>query len=224
LEEETRAWSNPLSWEGKGVPQAGDDVHIEPTWNMVLDIPDPPEFNSVLINGRLSFERGMGPVTFRAHNIWVQQGQFYIGTEEEPFEEDANIVLLGMQDDETLVIPGSSEAGNKVLVNSGKVKWYGTDRNNTSRLRAAVTTAMNTATVAAGLDWQEGDELYFAPTTMQTDHSDYLTIVSYDETTGNLLLSDNFSHYHWGQESVTDEFGGLDMRGEVILLTRNIKI
>jgi hypothetical protein len=51
---------------------AGDDVHIKPTWNMLLDIPNPPEFNSVTINGRLTFKEDMGDVNFKAHNIWVQ--------------------------------------------------------------------------------------------------------------------------------------------------------
>jgi hypothetical protein len=139
LEEEYRLWSNPLSWEGAGIPKAGDDVHIAPTWNMLLDIADPPEFNNVMINGRLTFADDAGDVTFKAHSIWVQQGQFYIGTKEKPFTNKANIVLAGMQDDPTLVISGGIEAGNKVLVNSGKVKWFGADRNNTSRLRGAVT-------------------------------------------------------------------------------------
>lgn len=131
-----------------------------------------------------------------------------------------------MQDDPTLVISGGIEAGNKVLVNSGKVKWFGTDRDNTSRLREAVDPTKNTALVAPGLDWKEGDELYFAPTTMQEEQSDYLTIVSYDTATGTLELDDFFSHYHWGQDNAPtpEEFGGIDMRGEVILLSRNIKI
>jgi hypothetical protein len=124
------------------------------------------------------------------------------------------------------VISGSIEAGNKVLVNSGKVKWFGADRNNTSRLRGEVNPTMDTALVETGLDWKEGDELYFAPTSMHEDQSDYLTIVSYDSNSGQLELSGNFNHYHWGSDSAPtpQEFGGLDMRGEVILLTRNIKI
>ena len=45
-----------------------------------------------------------------------------------------------------------------------------------SRLLGVVEKGANTATVASGLNWQAGDELYFAPTAMQENHSDYLTI------------------------------------------------
>jgi hypothetical protein len=71
LEPEYRLWNNALSWEGKGIPQAGDDVVIEPTWNMLLDITDPPLINSLTINGRLTFKPDIGDITFRAKNVWV---------------------------------------------------------------------------------------------------------------------------------------------------------
>ena len=95
-----------------------------------------------------------------------------------------------------------------------------------SRLKAIVNPGENTATVDSGLDWKEGDRLYFAPTALQHTHSDYLTIDSYNDETGDLQLQNTFNHYHWGQENApsTTEFGGVDMRGEVLLLSRNVQI
>ena len=59
---------------------------------------------------------------------------------------------------------------------------------------------------------------------MQQLHSDYLTIDTYDNANGELVLTKPFEFYHWGQANAptAEEFGGLDMRGEVILLSRNI--
>jgi hypothetical protein len=58
---------------------------------------------------------------------------------------------------------------------------------------------------------------------MKQDQSDYLTIVSYDQGTGALELNAAFKFYHWGDASApTTAFGGVDMRGEVILLSRKI--
>jgi hypothetical protein len=57
---------------------------------------------------------------------------------DEPFPHLAKIVLLGLQDDETVVISGGIEAGNKVLINSGKVEFYGKKRDRLSRLRNKV--------------------------------------------------------------------------------------
>ena len=93
---------------------------------MLLDIPNPPVLNSLKINGRLTFDDK--DITLQARNIWVQSGQLYIGTKEKPFEHEAKIVLLGDTHDDTVVIDGAIEAGNKVLVNTGTVKMYGKSR------------------------------------------------------------------------------------------------
>jgi hypothetical protein len=79
LEKEYRLWSDPVSWGGV-VPKAWDSVEIKPTWNMLLDIPNPPPLTSLTINGRLTFKDGKD-VTLKAKNIWVQSGQLYIGAD-----------------------------------------------------------------------------------------------------------------------------------------------
>jgi hypothetical protein len=94
-----------------------------------------------------------------------------------------------------------------------------------SRLHGIVNKGDDEAKVGAGLSWEEGDKLFFAPTAMQHDHRDYLTTKSYNNDTGALELEGNFEHYHYGASEVKpDEFAGVDMRGEVILLTRNVQI
>jgi len=89
---------------------------------------------------------------------------------------------------------------------------------------ATVNPGTNTAKVKTQLDWQSGDQLYFAPTAMQATHSDYATIDEYNSETGDLTLTTGFSFYHWGQEPSTFDSHGVDMRGEVVLLSRNIQI
>jgi len=43
--------------------------------------------------------------------------------------------------------------------------------------------------------------------------------------TGKVEITKPLNYYHWGQpESTGQLYDGLDMRGEVVLLTRNIKI
>jgi hypothetical protein len=55
--------------------------------------------------------------------------------------------------------------------------------------------------------------------------SDEAEIASYDAVTGIATLTAALKFYHFGQaESTGAEYNGLDTRGEVILLTRNIKI
>jgi hypothetical protein len=134
--------------------------------------------------------------------------------------------LLGETEDDTLVIGSSLKAGNKILVNTGTVKMYGKDVMRQSRLHESVKRGQNTAKVDSGLQWGEGDKLYFAPTAMQATHSDYLTIIDYDNESGDLILDADFEFYHWGKSSAptSSEYSGVDMRGEVILLSRNVVI
>ena len=120
---------------------------------------------------------------------------------------------------------GAVEAGNKVLVNVGLVEFFGKQRSRWSRLLATVLKDERSAMIEPYLDWQAGDQLYFAPTAMQADHSDYLTIESYNRDTGELRLTEPFKHYHYGREdSTADQYNGVDTRGEVVLLSRNIQI
>lgn len=60
---------------------------------------------------------------------------------------------------------------------------------------------------------------------MQAYDVDYRTIDSYDAGTGELKLTESIYFYHWGAKSSTeDDYNGVDMRGEVVLLSRNVRV
>lgn len=137
LEDQVRLWSDPVSWRyydeslnliEPGVPQAGDDVLIRPTWNMLYDMPDDPNYvlNSLTIeSSRLSID-DVANRSLITRNIWNKGGQLYIGAEDNRITNSKiTITLVGAQDDDVIDIDGIGDPGNKVLVNTGKVKWYG---------------------------------------------------------------------------------------------------
>jgi hypothetical protein len=79
--------------------------------------------------------------------------------------------------------------------------------------------------VESGLDWVAGDRLGLLPTSYQWDSWDEIFVVSYDIETGEVVADRALDFYHFGRETSTgDLYSGLDMRGEVVLLTRNVKI
>ena len=79
--------------------------------------------------------------------------------------------------------------------------------------------------VDPNLDWVAGDKIYFAPTNMHPWHHEYMEIEEYNAATGEITLTEELEYYHYGADaSIADQYGGLDMRGEVILLTRSIRI
>lgn len=77
-----------------------------------------------------------------------------------------------------------------------------------------------------GLDWVANDKVGLAPTSMKFKESDWAIVQSYDKSTGEVKLDRNLTFYHYGAaESTAPKYGGkIDLRGEVFLFTRNIRI
>jgi hypothetical protein len=61
---------------------------------------------------------------------------------------------------------------------------------------------------------------------MSEDHGEYMTVNSYDSFTGYLDFEagQSFSYYHFGAWDTETDYEGVDMRGEVAILTRNVVI
>lgn len=130
-----------------------------------------------------------------------------------------------MRSEATQVMSGSFETGNKLLLNTANMKFFGKPRDRASRLLAPVYNGASTVLVDTDLDWVAGDRLYFAPTNLQWTHSEYRTIDSYNSATGLVTLTQALSKYHFGAGSSTAaDYNGLDTRGEVRLLSRNVRI
>lgn len=93
---------------------------------MVYDMPvdDSYVLNSLTIDGRLSFTTD-SDVHLLSKQIWVKNGQLIAGTAASPATNEIKITLVGAHDDDTAVIDGILGAGNKVLINTGTVKFYG---------------------------------------------------------------------------------------------------
>lgn len=223
---DAKFWSDPNTWPDKIKPVAGDDVHIQPGWNIVLD-EETPVLGLVTVNGRLSFYDAQIDTHLHAKHIYVRAGELLIGSEAQPFrkESSAQITLYGERHEATTIMSGAVETGNKLIVNTGLMSFHGAPRDRFSRLRRSIYKDERQVLVEEGLDWEMGDELFFATTNHQWEHGEYRTVEAYDEVNGIVTVSEPFDFYHFGQEDSTSaDFNGLDMRGEVRLLTRNVKI
>jgi len=220
-------WSNPKSWPSGKVPVADEDVQIESGWNMTMDVADTPIFRLVRVNGILNFKRGMD-ITFRAKHIFVRAGQLHVGSKENPFTNECKIILYGERNSQAIVYDNAVEAGNKVFANLNIVKMYGKSRKHTmTRLQFPALKGATNFTVEKGLDVVPGDRLALLATSYENMAGDDVIVESYDNDTGLVTVNSTYTlnFYHWGApKSTGDKYGGADMRGEVIMLTRNIKI
>jgi hypothetical protein len=94
-----------------------------------------------------------------------------------------------------------------------------------TRLSQEVNPGAATIYVEAGLDWTAGDRIGLAPTAMVHNDSDYAIITNYDSATGQVDLDRTLTAYHYGAAASTASlYNGIDVRGEVFLLSRNIRI
>jgi hypothetical protein len=162
-------------------------------------------------------------VHLRAETIFVRGGDFIVGTEDEPFEYNALITLYGNRNSDPIAFDSNIEAGNKVFANVGSTFMYGLERSQKmTRLLQPANKGDRSIWVEAGLDFVEGDELGLPPTSYVPEAYENVIVRSYDAETGECVLWSSLVYYHYGAADAGET--GIDMRGEVLLLTRNVKI
>lgn len=220
-----RYWSDVSNWPNETLPAEGEEVHIESGWNMILDIEETPIFENVRINGILTFGNETD-IHLRAKRIFIRAGELHIGNETHPFPNSARITLFGGKNDEAMAFDNSIEAGNKLIANVGVMKMFGKERSGKlTRLHAECFKYDTEIYVEPGLDWVEGDRIALGPTSFAHDKSEDNFVVDYNSTTGLVTLLTPLKYHHWGKSVSTGvDYNGVDMRGEVLLLSRSIVI
>jgi len=87
-EAEFRFWSDVKNWPNETLPAEGDTVEIMSGWKMILDIEEPPKFQTIHVNGILIFSDEID-IHLQAVNIWVRAGELHIGNETHPHQSKA---------------------------------------------------------------------------------------------------------------------------------------
>jgi len=194
---------------------------------MVLDIAETPIIELLQIHGRFSFSDELD-VHLRARHISIRgdNSEFNIGTPFEAYTHKATITLFGEKEENAIFFEGAWSPGSKILANAGRIGFYGTPR--AKAMTRLTQVAFKDATeifVEPGLDWVPGDRIAIAPTSFDHEGGEDRFISTYDSTTGKAVLTTPLRIYHWGQNVTSaNEYNGVDLRAEVILLTRNILI
>jgi len=104
---------------------------------------------------------------------------------------------------------------------------YGKERSfKMTRLTAPAKIGDKTITIETkNVDLVEGDRIVLAPTGVEYNTGEARNVVSYNKNTGEIELDEALEWYHFGAEkSTAEKYNGVDIRGEVLSLSRNIKI
>jgi hypothetical protein len=197
-------WSNPATWPDGKVPGAGDTVTIERGKDVLLDV-SPPPLGGLKIDGKLSFS-DEADIELTTESI-VVHGELEIGTAAKPHTRKATITL-------TNNVPGNDRG---IMVAGGTLNLHGDRTNSWTKLAGTAKAGSVRIKVLNASGWRKGDVIVLASTDFDFAQAEKRTIAA---ISGNAITLDQpLKYMHFGKITF-----GVDERGEVGMLTRNIVI
>ena len=204
-------WSDPATWPNAKVPVAGDKVIIARDKDVVLDV-SPPALAGLSIDGKLSFSND---VDLELITEWIMlHGELAIGSEAAPHTRKATITLTDNVVGED-VMAGMGDRG--IMISGGTLSLHGDRTNAWTKLSRTAEAGSNSIEVVNAAGWRVGDEIVLASTDFDPRQAETRTVTAISGNT--LTLDEPLDYMHFGK--ITFD---VDQRGEVGLLTRNIKI
>jgi cell migration-inducing and hyaluronan-binding protein len=204
-------WSDPATWPNRKVPVAGDKVTIGKDKEVVLDV-SPPALGGLSIDGKLTFANN---ADLELTTEWIMlHGELAVGTEARPHTRKATITLTDNVKGED-VMAGMGDRG--IMLSGGTLNLHGDRTNTWTKLASTANAGATSIQVLNAAGWRVGDEIVLASTDFDPRQAERRAITAISGNT--LTLDRKLDYMHFGR--ITFE---VDERGEVGLLTRNIKI
>src|SRR5580704_13732180 len=210
-----KRWSDPATWPDKKVPGKDALVTIGRDMNVVLDV-TPPELHGLTINGKLSFADNKD---LELTTEWIMvHGELEIGTEAKPFTHKATITLTdNVKNEDFGGMGGNDRSDRGIMLMGGTLSLHGPEKSTWTKLAKTAETGSTSIEVLSAADWKAGEEIVLASTDFDPRQAERRTISA---VKGNkITLDKKLDYMHFGK--ITFD---VDERGEVGLLTRNIKI
>ena len=203
-------WSAAATWPNNKVPVAGDKVEIASGKNVILDV-SPPALGGITINGKLSFA---DKSDLELTTEWIMvHGELEVGTEAKPFTHKATITLTDNVKDEQMM--GMGDRG--IMLSGGTLNLHGDRTNTWTKLSKTAEAGSNSIEVLNAAQWRwVTKSSWHRRITIRVRPS----VAPSAAISGNTITLDKKLDYmHFGK--ITFD---VDERGEVGLLTRNIKV
>ena len=212
-------WSDENTWGGEVPPRAGETVYVPAGMNLLIDQAT-PLLQAILVEGALIVEDVPG-ITIDSYYIFVNGGLLQIGTEEKPFENEITVTIHGNRDSPTL-----PSYGNKFIgVRNGVLDIHGDPRTPSwSILQETAKAGDSLIKLQDEVNWKKGESIVLATTSYSLDESETAVIDHVDSISPNIIyLTQPLKYSHYAK---TESYGSdtIEIRGEVGLLSRNIKI
>ncbi|XP_038070546.1 fibrocystin-L-like isoform X1 [Patiria miniata] len=213
-------WSSRYTWGNQDPPIAGDFVIVPAGQTLLLDVTTPILKMLLIQGGQVIFDEA--DIELHAENILiVDGGLLQVGTEEEPFQHEATIMMHGHVRSQELPLFGAKT----LAVRNGTLDLHGKPVPITwTRLAQTSAAGATRMVLEQSVTWKAGDQIVIASTGHRHSQiqNEFLTItaVSVDGTVLDFEPALEYEHYGFTQvvEGVV-----LEMRAEVGMLTRNVK-
>jgi len=204
-------WSDPATWGGS-IPTAGDSVVIAAGKTVLLDI-SPPPLKDLNVAGRLFFD--CVDINLFVDRV-VVSGEFHIGSPQSPYRNRALIELGDRYYDPSDPLSKSFEAAI-----GARVEMHGEPRT-ASWVQLGATAQRGATTIALerAVDWRAGERIVLASTDFDVHQAEERVLTGTSHGGRVLHFARPLQFVHWGRI----EPPGVDERGEVALLDRNIKV
>src|SRR5689334_7112419 len=204
-------WSDPATWPNQKVPVAGDKPTIGRDKEVILDV-SPPALAGLSIDGKLTFSND---ADLELTTEWIMlHGELAIGSEAAPHTRNATITLTNTVPNED-VMAGMGDRG--IMISGGTLNLHGDRMHTWTKLANTAQAGSTSIEVLNASGWRVGDEIVLASTDFDPRQAERRTIAA---ISGNkLTLDKKLDYMHFGK--ITFD---VDERGEVGLLTRNIKV
>ncbi len=210
-----KRWSDPATWPDKKVPAKDALVTIGRDMNVVLDV-TPPALHGLIINGKLSFADNKD---LELTTEWIMvHGELEIGTEAKPHTRNATITLTdNVKGEDFGGMGGNDRSDRGIMLMGGTLNLHGPEKSAWTKLAKTAEAGSTSIEVLSAADWKVGEEIVLASTDFDPRQAERRTISAIRGNT--ITLDKKLDYMHFGK--ITFD---VDERGEVGMLTRNIKL
>jgi hypothetical protein len=211
-----KRWSDAATWPDKKVPGKDAAVTIGADMNVVLDV-SPMPLSGLTINGKLSFADNKD---IELTTEWIMvHGELEIGTEAKPHTRKATITFTdNVKGEDISGVGGTTDRVDRgIMLMGGTLNLHGDRTNTWTKLSSTANAGATSIQVLNAAGWRVGDEMVLASTDYDPRQAERRTISAVSGNT--ITLDKKLDYMHFGK--ITFD---VDERGEVGMLTRNIKL
>ena len=210
-------WSDPTIWPNQQLPAAGQNVFINCSFYVVVDIVI-PRLAELTICGALELGDTIDHV-IEVDLIFIRGGRLVAGYPDVPFiAHSARFILHGNLSSPELFLDNGPNVGAKAIAAFGELVLHGQTRTPIwTRLAEKALPNDFQITLAESVDWQPGERIVITSTSFDAEQTEVFEI---DEVADNVITLKTAIMFEHSAE-IGD---GYSLQAEVGLLTRNIVI